>query len=60
MHVRLRPYPERHEGLLEGAWRHVEEFAARWDLESYTQGLIAAGVPHSDGLLREWMASRGQ
>jgi hypothetical protein len=60
MHVRLKPYPERHTGLLEGAWRLVPEFAAEWDLDGYAQALIAAGVPHTPEALTEWMASRGR
>jgi hypothetical protein len=60
LHVRLKPYPDRHTGLLEGAWRHLPDFAARWDLEGYTQALIAAGMPHDDVCLTEWMASRGE
>lgn len=60
MHVRLKPFPERHAGLLEGAWRLVPEFAAEWDLEGYARALIAAGVPHTREALTEWMASRGE
>lgn len=59
LHVRLRPDPEQHAALLDGAWRHTPALAARYHLDEYTAGLIATGVPHSNGLLREWMASRG-
>lgn len=60
MHVRLRPDPEQHAELLDGAWRHVGELANRYRLDEYTAGLIRSGVPHSTALLREWMADRGQ
>lgn len=59
LHVKLRP-DSRHGDLLEGAWRHAPEFAAHWDLDLYTRRLIAAGVPHGDDILREWMRSRGE
>lgn len=59
LHVRLRPDPERHGNLLDGAWRHTPVLAQRYDLDRYTQALIAAGAPHTDDNLREWLARRG-
>lgn len=58
VHVKLRP-DDRHGDLLAGAWRHVPELAQRWDLDGYTRGLLATGLPHSMPALAEWMASRG-
>lgn len=60
LHVRLRPDPERHTGLLEGAWRHMPAFAQRWDLDGYTQMLINTGNAHTDTLLAAWMADCGR
>lgn len=57
-HVRLRP-DGRHGDLLEGAWRYVPELAERWDLDMYTRGLLAHGIPHDRAFLAEWMNSRG-
>jgi hypothetical protein len=36
-----------------GAWRHIPELSARLRLDDYTNGLLATGTPHSDGLLAE-------
>jgi hypothetical protein len=57
LYTRVRPDPDRHTGLLEGAWRHIPELSARLRLDDYTNGLLATGTPHSDGLLAEWMGS---
>lgn len=57
-YLRLKP-DARTGDLLEGAWRLVPEFAARWDLDGYTRMLISQGFAHSDELLRAWMARRG-
>jgi len=59
LHVKLRPNG-RHGDLLDGAWRHVPQLAALWDLDTYTRRLIDAGIPHEDEILTQWMASRGQ
>lgn len=59
LHVRLRP-DDRHGDLLEGAWRHIPEFAARWDLDRYCRTLIDQGAPHSTDILAAWMARRDQ
>lgn len=56
VHVRLRP-PGDAADLLAGAWRHVPVLADRWRLDDYTLRLLVSGVPHSTGLLGEWMAS---
>ena len=59
LHVRLRP-DDRHGDLLQDAWRHAPELAARWDLDGYCRRLITIGVPHDPDTLAQWMASRGQ
>lgn len=57
LYTRVRPDPDRHTGLLDGAWRHVPELSARLRLDDYTARLLATGIAHSDGLLAEWIGA---
>lgn len=56
LHARIKPDPERHGDLLADAWRHTPELAFTYDLDRYARALIAAGAPHTDDNLREWLA----
>lgn len=57
LHTKLRPDPERHGDILDDAWRHNPRLAADLRLDDYTRRLIADGIPHTDDLLRGWVAS---
>lgn len=55
LHCRIKPEPERHTDLLDGAWRHTGVLATRFALDQYARALLATGAPHTDDNLREWI-----
>lgn len=59
LHIALRPDPDRHGDLIADAWRHAPVLAVQYDLDGYTRALLAAGAPHTDDNLVEWLARRG-